>query len=296
MIGQAFQILKREYRLALPEHNPPKQSITMREDEHGVCAYTNFMGARLSTGEVAVKAICVDEDENLTRSRTIVFDQTGAIIRNIDSVFLTNLRCGMMAALAAEKFFGEISPDTVVGLIGTGPMNVITAHVFRRLFGVTDFVVKGSPRNPAKNIELFPLDTRPVVSATGLDELKLCDVVISATSVPDTSESLAYDQLPQPALYIAQDGGWMLGESFRRELPGFSDNPAQLVSHARDEFPEYPKHKWAIEHFEDLRSDRFMSGRVRQAVVYLYGIALADAVVAVHLDHLTFDDLVGEAP
>ena len=264
--------LRDAYLAQIPAENPPKQSIPLHTDANGIVqAYANVMGARVGD-HVGTKLVIVDEEAGTMTARTLVFDRWGTLVRNVESATLTALRCGMMAGLAAEFFYGRelLDRSTKVGLIGIGQLNIWTAHVFRHLYGVERFWIKGSPRHPMKNAEwLVNCDT---VLATEAD-LRGCDVVISATNVPDQGESLSYERIGGAELFIAQDGGWLLDRSFRAHLPSFTDNVDQLRGHWDDEFPG--------ERIPTLLSLDAPALRVApRAAVYLYGVALADIVVA----------------
>jgi len=280
-VKSTYERLKSEYR-SLTEGSfnsacPSKITIETRLGEKSRIMQMplSAMVARLQDGTSGVKAVLLDENTGDMTSYTSVFYPDGTS-KVVESTELTRLRCALMAAFATEGRV-ELKKGSRVGFIGAGRINLCTAQVLNILFGVEDFVIVGSTSNPAKNFEKFWDIGRTKIDSfhTGFEYLKTCDVVISATTAMTREDSIHFSQLEGPKLFISQDGGFIFGESFRSACRSFSDSPTQILDHWKEEFPwDQPGCFVGI---EDM--NRFARAG-QSSVVYLYGIAMADVVVA----------------
>lgn len=288
MIQRIYDKLKYEYLRAATngssflKSNPSKQSLVLKYAQEDVPElFVNVMAAKLSDGTCGAKVIRVDEKTGNTTSYTTVYkpDGTAMIVESAD---LTRLRCGMMAALSAEFYLGRsaLNSETRVGFIGNGRTNIKTAQVFFELFGIRKFVICGHPSFPARNYDKFIEYGNVEVASrdNGYEPLRKCDIVISCTNTVSECDILEYEQLKGPKLFISQDGGYIFGESFRKECGTFSDHPTQLLHAAPHEFP-WDKGELSVVFPIEMLEKLPVSDKV--PAVYLYGIALADVVVAI---------------
>ncbi len=235
------------------------------------------MAAKLSDGTAGVKAVLLNENTGDMTAYTSVFYTDGSS-KVVNSIELTRYRCALMAALATDGRV-NLQKGSKVGFIGSGRINLYTAKVFNILFGVEDFVIAGSKDHPMKNFEEFSQlgFTRVDCRANQFRFLRTCDVVISATTATAEAEIIEFDKLSGPSLFIAQDSGFIFGESFRHNCNSFSDSPSQLFNHWHNEFPWDITLKTGSLPVADLNATGCDG---RPSAVYLYGIALADVVVA----------------
>jgi hypothetical protein len=109
----------------------------------------------------------------------------------------------------------------------------------------------------------------------GLFDLNRCDVVISATNSTNKEDAIEVDRLDKVKLFVAQDSGYIWGPDFRDRIPSYADDPDQLHKAFDHEFPYDTKRV----NFQSLTSIK-KGGR---SAVYLYGIALADVLIAQYL-------------
>ena len=152
-----------------------------------------------------------------------------------------------MAALAAEQLV-TMTPDTRVGFIGTGRINLSTAETFKVLFGTREFVATGSPNAETKNIRAFNGITLTFADSRefGLTKIRECEVLISCTTAATNEEEcFDYSDLSGPKVFIAHDSGYIFGKTFRDELKSFCDMPEQLINHWENEFPWDKGSKWS---------------------------------------------------
>jgi hypothetical protein len=280
--------LRREYLAQQPGDNPVKSSITLERTPSGEpLRFVNFMAARLSNGVFGQKTVIVDETAGVMRGDITLYDARGNLLSRAPADFITRLRCGYMTAMAIDLFFeGRRDRHRLkIGFIGAGRINQTIRLVLRDEWGCGDFKVVGSPRAPRRHEADWAAHSDTVDRVEDLDDR---DVIVSCTNIFDPAERVSLDRLSRngagPRLYIAHDTGWLLDESFRASSDAFADNPAQL-DHAR-----------ASEFFWDKTPPRFVPGDwlggsefrgahrsydgTFPAVAYLYGIALADLVVA----------------
>lgn len=271
--NQAFA--NRKSRL---EYNPIKQHFTLRRNDTSdqfISTYANIMSAKLLCGTIGVKSIFVNEPRGLLNASLTLTFPSGRQT-TVDASEITLLRCGLMAALAAEKFV-KVNRNTKVGFIGNGKINQKTAQVFQELFGIEDICIRGSKQNRSKNYHRF--------KAMGFDQIEIdhwdspeltrtCDIVISCTNTLSSADVISYKDLEGPSLFIAQDGGYIFGPSFREYTQSFTDHPEQLCPAWSDEFP-YDEDKIPLY----CLANRSRPGPIS---IYLYGIAFADVFVAAH--------------
>ncbi|MBF0626125.1 MAG: hypothetical protein HQL82_15120 [Magnetococcales bacterium] len=284
-LAETFRRLDHEYAIRTPACNPPKTSVPLQTDARGLpTRYINHMLAILSDGTFGAKLVFVDETTGRLRGRVVVYDSDGNLLVNQDAEPLTAVRCGLMAALAIHRCRRAEPQDyrqLTIGFIGTGRINRATAAVLHELWGCDQFILRGNAPNIAKNASLFP--GRPEI-ATALPDLARCDVLISCTNNADPARLIETDALAGPRLFIAQDGGFLLGSSFRTLWPSYTDDVEQLSRHLPNEFPfdAAPVTLAGDLNHPALGIPSPLS-RTGAACVYLYGIALADVVTAVGL-------------
>lgn len=290
-IDSLYDRLRHEYLAMTAISNPTKIAVDLERDGDMLGVYGNVMPAVTTDGLFGTKIIRVDERTGGMTARTVVFDREGAVVANVDSVQLTRERCGLMAALAVDLFFGRAAAGKLrYGLVGTGRTNAATALILRSLFGVPagHLLLKASPRNPTKNLHLFPDGAVLVRDAR---ELSGCDVVIECTTIRDRAEVLEIEDFvgedgSAPALFVAQDGGWQLGRSFRAALPSFCDHLGQMNAHPTGDY-DWPWDDEPVAIGRDMRSPDFrLSAQPGGAAAYLSGIAIADIVIAAELCRL----------
>lgn len=260
---------------------PPKQLIAIANwgDEDFSDVRTLSLLGNIPGGVSGGKIIHANETEEIQKAATVIFANGGHELVVVESSWLTNLRCGLMAAIAIERFLPDVGADMIVGLAGLGRINVLTARVLHDLWGVREFVVRGSRRNRAHNVDVL-IDAIPGVRVRCDDtpqmEILACtDCVISCTTNNYPDDTARFEWLSNVPLFVAQDEGYFFGQSFRDALPFVSDHPEQHHSHWRDSFPwDEPGER----QIQNLAATTLPKGS--QVVVYLLGIILADLIVA----------------
>lgn len=263
--------------------HPIKQSYTLSQTEDGLpISYVNIMSARLENGICGTKLIHVDEGKGQSSSVISFVDGTGEV-RSVSGDFITPLRCGLMVAHALQNYYGiHRNSEIRIGLIGTGKINRMTAYVLRALWGINNFVARGSPLNPYKNAHQLRENDSFSVEVDATEDLALlntCYAVISATNTLSPAHAIPFSLFAggesSPSLFIAQDSGYIFGPSFREQLPSYADYPDQLQAHFAEEFP-YDSEQVV---FHPLNRGI----KHNRAAVYLYGMAFADVAVAHYL-------------
>lgn len=280
--------------------NPMKKSIVLSKTEDGLPnEFVNVMSSKLTNGTFGTKVIKVSEETGDMDSITVVFGHDGQT-QAIDSVELTRIRCGLMAALSIDLFFnGEVGrvigfiggrPAKKIGFIGGGRTNLWTAKILNQLFGCNSFVIVGSESNPYPALlsEFSALGSASITTrAWGYDDLRGCDVVISCTNATNAESVIDYEDVSGPKLFISQDGGYIFGESFRKVCVSVSDYPSQILSHVETEFPWDDVAPSIMEPLVSLCEIGVGADALGKAMkptaVYLYGIALADVVLAEYM-------------
>lgn len=256
--------------------NPPKQAFEIAGTKDCVLKSTNVMCASLPSGNIT-KVISIDDVTGITNETVIYTDRyMRTTVR--ENIGLTPIRCGIMAALAADLNY-RITKLTRVGFIGNGNINQKTMEVLNILFGIENCVIRGSKRNRSKNIEEFEniLHGRGVIIVDDTDDCSLlneCDIVFCCTSSYKRKDMITSDMLKNPTVIVAQDSGYILDESFRKGIyrASYTDHEEQLHAHYKNEFPYDRKSKYFLTMYEDSKS-------TRKRAVYLYGVAIADLIV-----------------
>jgi len=272
---EVLRSLKEEYPLIAkhPERHPPKNHYTMQTDGIADIAFVNAMSAQLSDMTVSNKLIYVNDRTGKMVSSVAYCLPDGDIL-HLDGEALTAYRCGAMAALAMNLW--GVNGAVRVGLIGYGRINQATLHVLKARGLVSSLVISGSAGRPRKYDNPYPSLSVDFEEGAGyLPALASCDVIISATSALTEGQTLQARQLDRVPLVIAQDMGYMFGPSFRKERISFADYPAQLHHAFKTEFPY--DNPLDLSGFHSLTHPRYAGER---CAVYLYGVAMADAVVA----------------
>lgn len=248
---------------------------TVRANHEGIATYTvTHMKGETVDQTFAHKVISIDDDVSMTKetfevrsndNRWFAFEDCG----------LTRYRCAEMTSLAIKLVY----PNKLkrVGFIGNGPTNLLNCIAIKRDFGVNSIVLRGSPRNYAKNVGDFMTVCKEVSVDTSEDMrlLNECDIVVVCTSSCTKDAVISHGDLKGPRLILTLDSGFYIGESFRTHRTSFSDFPEQIMAHYADEFPFDEE----VHQFEYMR--KLEDGE--EAVVYLYGVSIADAVAAERL-------------
>ena len=152
----------------------------------------------------------------------------------------------------------------------------ITRSVRSSRFSLRSRTIRSRWGNPNPDDNPYPSLSVDFEEGAGyLPALASCDVIISATSALTEGQTLQARQLDRVPLVIAQDMGYMFGPSFRKERISFADYPAQLHHAFKTEFPY--DNPLDLSGFHSLTHPRYAGER---CAVYLYGVAMADAVVA----------------
>ena len=266
-ILRLFEFLEQEFRYqeaAGDSEFPIKHSFL---EDSG--KYINVLLGRLSTGLTGSKTIMVDEYSGVTQATT-VYNSPGALGLNVlDSARLTAFRCGLVAAYVVWKT-GKLG--SLIALIGGGRINLYTAYMLS-LLGASEFVYIGGRKQPDKNIGVF----RTVTDRSfkdGVENVRHAEVIITSTSNNSKDGLYSADKLGEPHLTISQDGGFTLGAQYRK-YKLFSDYPAQLKAHAKDEFMfDNRPTRYKFRPLYELGVGNEHVG------VYLYGTIIADLVVA----------------
>ena len=258
------------------EHNPIKQAFDLAGTKECVLKSTNVMSASLPSGNIA-KIISIDDVTGITYE-TVVYTDRHMRTEVRGNIGLTTLRCGIMAALAADLNY-RMNKMTKVGFIGNGNINQKTMEVLNILFGIESCVIRGSKKDRSKNIEKFEdiLHGRGTIIVDDSDDcrwLNECDVVFCCTSSYKKEDMITADMLKDPTVIVAQDSGYILDESFRKGIwrASYTDHEEQLFEHYKSEFPHDTKRRYFLTMYEDRNS-------IRKRAVYLYGVAIADLIV-----------------
>lgn len=282
--GTAFEKLKRDYEQAastdesLSRYSPVKK-VRVLKSIHGVPSETlTDMHGTAIDGYSVEKTIHVDDETNTTDDDVLLLDTQHHPTRRYHNEGLTILRCGLMTCVAlseAMKLLG-IRQIGRVGFIGNGKTNIQNADCIHDLFGVEDFVIRGSARDRAKHLDAF----RAIAKHVTVDDtadcgiLNACDVIVTCTSTCDPADQLSTKELSKPRILIALDTGYLLDESFRRECEAYSDDVEQLEAYYGEEFIFDHEHTHLKQLVEDTTVEK------PRICVYMFGISFADAEVA----------------
>ena len=249
-----------------------KDVVIVSEDANGVAIETQTsMTAGTCYGVKATKYITIN-------------DKTGETVEAVTAkrkdnqywfknAALTRYRCAEMTCLSIKMLHGQ---PRRVGFIGTGKTNLDNCIMINKMYGVEDIVIRGSKRNLAKNAGDYMAVCKNVSIDTsdGMKLMNECDVVVVCTSSYKKDEMISAGMLSGPKLIVCLDCGYYLDESFRRNRVSVCDSPKQLTAHYKDEFP------FDESEYEFRQMDYFAVDKNEKAVVYLYGVAIADAVAA----------------
>lgn len=246
----------------------------LRRNADGAATYTQtVMFAKTVKGVNAQKTIIIDDEQGETTEK-IIAESSGKKYE-FANCNLTGYRCAEMTVLAILMLYGR---PRKIGFIGTGKTNLLNMIAITREFDIEQCVIRGSKRNLIKNIgDFFTVSDNVIVDTS--DDMKLlneCEVVIECCNNCEKSELLTSDMLKSPKLIVALDCGFLLDETFRKDRVSFSDWPEQLEAHYKEEFV-FDEHQYQ---FKQMRYDHEPYER---AVVYLYGVAIADAVATERL-------------
>lgn len=280
----AYDRLKHDYELATLSvkslnHYSPIKKVRVLDSIHGIPAVTLTKMHGLSLDGFTVdKTIYVNDENCSTDDDIILRDKKHHVAEHFHNVGVTRLRCGLMTCVAleeAQKLLG-IQQLNRVGFIGNGRTNIQNAECIHDLFGVKEFVIRGSARDRAKNLDEYrKITDRVLVDDTeNCSLLNDCDAIVSCTSTCDPKDQLSTDILSRPPIMIALDTGYLLDESFRRECEVFSDDVPQLNAYYGEEFI-FDKNRYEL---KQLMHDK--SIEKKRICVYMFGISFADAEVA----------------
>lgn len=250
-----------------------KRVIPQKVNNEGIPTLTTTIMHGITKGNTEVYKLIEIDDESGRTSETIIARKDKKDYRFQDCN-LTRYRCAEMTVLAMKMLYhGTVKR---VGFIGNGQINLLNCIAISRAYGVNDVVIRGSKANPAKNVGSFMTvcDSVSVDASDDMHLLNQCDVVVVCTSSCTKENVISSDMLNGPKLIVALDCGYYLGESFRKDRASYCDYPEQLQRHYKSEFPFD-----GTEH-EMLQMRETDAGK---AVVYLYGVAIADAVAAERL-------------
>lgn len=248
-----------------PENFPFKQSFL---ENSGY--YVNVLSGKLSDGTIGSKTVFVDEYSGLLDAELVMKIPNAKTMVRMDAGFLTVFRSGLVAAYTVWRT-GNL--DLKIGFIGGGKINLMTAKILS-LLGCRDFVLIGGRKNVSKNESVFSTVTG-VKFETGFEKLKDCDVLIACTNNNDKADLISIKHAPKAKLVIAQDGGYTLASDWRLRNMNFSDYPAQIVNHFKEEFP-YDRGRFKNQVFQI----NLLRERDSNIGVYLYGTIVADLVAA----------------
>lgn len=277
----AYEDLKQTYdeHMASPALRacfcPSKEVRVIKRNEADVVTVSeNIMKASDRYGNAVCKTIEVNDETGEVNEIVQYNDALTNRKTQLGNLGLTQVRCGLMTCLAIKKL--AIEKPRKVGYIGNGRINLENCEAITRFFGKHEAVIRGSARNRAKNKEKFDAlcENVTVDDTERLERLSECDVIISCTSTCDPSDAINNALLADVPLVIALDSGYVFDESFRRERELYTDHPEQLIAHYADEFP-YDKE---IRQHKNLTEAK-PGGK---AIVHLFGVAIADLVVAKH--------------
>jgi len=280
----AYQKLKQDYITAatttetLDRYSPIKK-VRVLSSIHGVpsVTLTQMHGIALD-GFSVDKTICVNDELCSTDDDVVLVDDKNHVAERYHNAGLTRLRCGLMTCVALEEasILLGIAQIKRVGFIGNGRTNVQNADCIHDVFGISDFVIRGSARDRAKNLNMYKklTDTVAVDDTDDLRLLNSCDAVVSCTSTCDPADQISALQLSKPKIMIALDTGYLFDESFRKECESYSDDIDQLNAYYGEEFI-FDKQKYPL---KQLMMDKTVSKP--RLCVYMFGISFADAEIA----------------
>ena len=252
-----------------------KKVISRRVNDEGIPTLTTTIMHGITNDKTdTYKVIEIDDDSGYT-SETIIARRNSRDYRFQDCN-LTRYRCAEMTVLAMRMLYhGKVQR---VGFIGNGQINLLNCIAIVKAYGVNEVVIRGSGANPAKNVGSFMTvcDNVSVDASKDMRLLNQCDVVVICTSSCCKTEQISTSLLYGPSLIIALDGGYYLDETFRTERVSFTDWEKQTCNHYNYVFA-FDKKKYTMHQMQ------FNHIPYNKAVVYLEGVAIADAVAAERL-------------
>jgi len=280
----AYEKLKHDYQIAAKtaqtlDYYSPVKKVRVVKSLHGVPSVTmTKMHGEALDGFTVDKTICVDDENRSTDDDVILVDQNHHVAERFHNVGLTRLRCGLMTSVALEEAMHLCKMTNIrrVGIIGNGRTNIQNAECIHDLFGVCEFVIRGSERGRAKNLDKFRAFAKDVTVDDTADYryLNACDAIISCTSTCDPADQISTKDLSKPRIFIALDTGYLFDESFRKECEIFSDDVDQLEAYYGEEFI-FDKDKYPL---KQLMKDKTVEKD--RICVYMFGISFADAEIA----------------
>jgi len=281
---KAYDKLKHDYELATQtaetlNHFSPIKKVRVLDSIHGTPAITLTKMHGLSIDGFTVdKTIYVNDETCSTDDDIVLKDQKKHVAEHFHNVGLTRLRCGLMTCVALEESMKLLKIANIkrVGFIGNGRTNLQNADCIHDLFGVSDFVIRGSAKDRAKNYNEYAKITDHVIvdDTEDLRLLNQCDAIISCTSTCDPKDQISAHILNHPAIIIALDTGYLFDESFRETCEAFSDDVPQLNAYYHEEFI-FDKKRYTLKQL--MKDKKIEKNRI---CVYMFGISFADAEVA----------------
>lgn len=237
-------------------------------------AYTNALYARLSDGSFGSKTIYVNEETGVTSGWCMAASKDGVVKASIESSWVTQIRCGLMAALCLNYRFGGEAISPRIAIVGKGKIASGVFSVIKNLGRITVVRKNGT----AQHYNKFTGHWEEVI----LDKLVKFDVVISCTSEYEKENVIAADKFPDAKLFIAFDSGYYLGPEFRtaENIWSCADHPKQLTAHFHSEFP------WDFRAISFSCLDTLAYRKPEKAVAYLYGLAMSDVYCTLHNEEL----------
>lgn len=279
----AYSWMLPEYESVFSDEEKIEKRCPAKKVEHGkvvdgICVETDtVMWGTTMSGAMAVKNIYVNDETAVTMEDIALYNKDKQLLAHYKDEGITPFRCGIMTCVAIREMMKMVTDVNFakIGFIGNGRTNQANCKAIKAVFGMNQCIIRGSARNRGKNAEAFKGICEDVVvdDTDDLRYLNECDIVVVCTSAYTKEEQISTKDLSKPRLIIALDSGYLLDESFRRECESFTDHVRQLEAHYKEEFAfdngNYKLHPMSVE--RPLQTER--------AVVYMYGIGLADAVI-----------------
>ena len=277
-LRQIYSWLATEYANLRGDNNPTKAGIQLAYDRTGKSptSFINVLVSRISNGYYGTKTIMCDMAGGRTVSQTTLFNPGNDIVAVLDSAALTSTRCALMACLAADYFFDGDLSNKKIGLIGAGHINLKTAAALHDIFGVKEFLYK--TRSGKLRVDLSNLSPNILFKrADSFSDFSDCDAIfVATTETSKEAQASLGDFCPSKSrvLWVTQDTGCLLDQSFRLAVASFTDDVASLKSHWFECFP------WDRFREPDLRPLHALKRHEGSAAVYLYGMGFSDIVMA----------------
>jgi hypothetical protein len=292
-----------EYSFFVDDHdvNPPKQSIMLASPKDDVWKFVNIMGAKLSNGRFGSKTVYVNEETGQIGGDVLYYDADGDLLARYPARIITPFRCGIMTAMCLS--LRELERERIVSMIGMGEIGVATVNIIRMMhnaLGIDQIRMLGTPRNPVKNLNRIIYKSRhdncpKPFFVYSQEELAGSTSLVTATNNTREEALIHLSNFPYPPIEtVSHDTGWMLAGSFRRWRRNFTDHTGQLWPIIDKEFP-FDDREANIKMHAGVRDLPWLAdlGPTEYSSTYLYGIALADLVVAeaLHTSDIEVDSL-----